>query len=1533
MAHKIKHRSVMNNTWIFYGLLIALNGGFFIVRYAIERQELLVDYRLIVAANLILNFVLLWSYLHEGRRALNRIPPISATIAVLTSLAAVILTEQYHQFSLLQWSYRIAQLFVGESQWVDITLSAVAARADDAAFVPEKTITLLFDVARLTALIATVSGVLAMVRRLVDKIKLLGPGIRQQVVLCGLGEAGFELARSWHRTYGGPLNSSGSRLLIVEWNSLNPNIETARDLGFGVLVGDIFDPRVMEQAKLHQASCVIMLLQDDKRNIELALELRSWIDNRRNQVRSPRRRFLFSVKTWAEKHLPNSESLIQWLDRRSRNPRPVTRLLIHVDDTRLAMRLQDHSRAGVERCTETRFFDLYETAARALFNEHPLDVYTLHQGKNLPHIAIYGFGKMGEAVIRQAVLLASTPYGNSLRISVFDRRVDESGRLPGFVEGNPGIQYMVDGELVQDEQAYRPMDLKITFYRLGDARLGITDTNVLDQMAEDNGSPPTQHIICFDDDELGASLAMTLRDQLRAKKSDPKKMSRSWDAPIFVRLKRRHGLARLFLEAGSKSDSGEAGALAEQDSDSRGLHETPDSLFAFGMLDDIVDPTKLIEDQRDDLARILHEEGYRKLRGLIPSATNLWRKESSVEWAKLPLHFKGSNRAQADHLDLKLRSINCLRAEPSLVPYTDAAIPLPRCPESSTPLANRAPLCGAAAFEPIDFLAVTDGRLITVQRRYTKLPVINYWDIPDVSAKATGDRTHDRGVHVAELSCQVPEKLDKIDAREDDWSRLIRRSPHWLKYEHKTIREKESDDDLPPLLGERDPLVNHDSSNQIEIEPFHVDAANRGLKASIRKRKIAVLDCQIEGKLRVEATAEAGPWLAAIIAKGDSALRSSQTDIRYLVLWQLEDTGSPDPVAPYDKLKDIDAMITEGSGEADEWTDQQDHESNETIRTPKVEWGLRLTSPDYHSSVAACLTRKPQRKSHSSRQNKTVRIGLAFADTSDRKLIFSVFPEAMAGTENITCFHFDRCGKRLFIAGTEIQSDADKAQKLTTARILSWEVGDPEQRPVTSKIQIPESMGEIVVLEAQGQNAREESCWFGATSEHSVCKIERGTVEPLNIKLYAKARVLRYEPALQPEGSAKGCLLIGCENGETLMVSTDHPQLLALFGHPWFSYLRKTPVAYRATHEYQSMDAWEALARTEHDRWSIYHYLQNWRYGNPRVDAARLHDNLINWDQLKAGSKQFDCGHVAKAPLFVQLLDKERASSASKERNGRPTEQICREIRIGIVGHRPHRLKGPLAWLDVKGDTDGLLPDGEFVDKEKIHDIAESLKKAFQPGSMDLPIKFTLVTCLAEGADRVLAKALRNERIGLDCDLEVILPLPWEIYYTTFLEAPDPNIRHESVKQFMDLCANARHYQLPLKFGNLAAVAAKPGHAYGSPNPQQKQFQLANAYIVQTCDFLIAAWDGQESNWHPSEPLCDDERRKILSLPDANQESPYTAVCQPAGTWEALKWWLEPSRIPANLQWSHPRLKTRSRSKDTQVKGLLCLGSEMSSLN
>ncbi len=169
-------------------------------------------------------------------------------------------------------------------------------------------------------------------------------------------------------------------------------------------------------------------------------------------------------------------------------------------------------------------------------------------------------------------------------------------------------------------------------------------------------------------------------------------------------------------------------------------------------------------------------------------------------------------------------------------------------------------------------------------------------------------------------------------------------------------------------------------------------------------------------------------------------------------------------------------------------------------------------------------------------------------------------------------------------------------------------------------------------------------------------------------------------------------------------------------------------------------------------------------------------------------------------------------------------------LTIGVTGHRLHR-DPPLAG---RAEANARAFDIEAVEQAigdffrttvaTFASVKEGVSQSFDPA----PPAFTLISSLAEGADRIAARAALAAGFALD----VVLPCPASIYLRTFAD-------DASRGEFDALMASARAcLVLPL--------AGKPEKAIADRLP--RSYELAGLTMLAQSDILVAVWDGKPAD-------------------------------------------------------------------------------------
>jgi hypothetical protein len=159
-------------------------------------------------------------------------------------------------------------------------------------------------------------------------------------------------------------------------------------------------------------------------------------------------------------------------------------------------------------------------------------------------------------------------------------------------------------------------------------------------------------------------------------------------------------------------------------------------------------------------------------------------------------------------------------------------------------------------------------------------------------------------------------------------------------------------------------------------------------------------------------------------------------------------------------------------------------------------------------------------------------------------------------------------------------------------------------------------------------------------------------------------------------------------------------------------------------------------------------------------------------------------------------------------------------IRVGVTGHRklddPEMLSQRISQV-LENDIFNLF------DEESIKDISRVSKT---------PVAYTILTPLAEGADRLVAR----EALKLPFSrIEVVLPLVKEDYLLDFTST-------QSKKEFQELLLKARR-PIALRDKIISADTA-----VDDPEKERRQaYRKVGEYVVDNSDVVVALWDEKKS--------------------------------------------------------------------------------------
>jgi len=275
--------------------------------------------------------------------------------------------------------------------------------------------------------------------------------VPHRVVICGLGQKGFLIARS--------LRERGERVVVIEKNSSNELIEPCRRSGAVVLIGDATETEVLLGARVHQARHVVSVCGDDRTNAEVGIHARELALSRKSGALT---------------------------------------CVVHVVDPELCKLLKAHEVGEhYEEAFRLDCFNVFQSGARALLTENPpFDERHVRAGR--PHLVVVGLGGLGQSLVVQAARtwkVARQRPGDRLRVSVLDRHAGE--KSTALLVRHPQLSQACD-LIPRDVDVESPLFERADFLFDSQERCDVT-----------------RIYVCLDDDSLALTSALKLHQHLR----------------------------------------------------------------------------------------------------------------------------------------------------------------------------------------------------------------------------------------------------------------------------------------------------------------------------------------------------------------------------------------------------------------------------------------------------------------------------------------------------------------------------------------------------------------------------------------------------------------------------------------------------------------------------------------------------------------------------------------------------------------------------------------------------------------------------------------------------------------------------------------------------------------------------------------------------------------------------------------------------------------------------------------------------------
>lgn len=474
-------------------------------------------------------------------------------------------------------------------------------------------------------------------RSFIGLVSFLRPETSHAVVI-GLGRIGIQLVRDLRaRDHAARGPGERRRRVIALVSRADAHAAEASRLGALVLSGNVLSPELRDRARIHLASALFIVCEDDTLNIDLAGEV-----------------------------LRDFASEDSRLKRPSRFGRPL-QCYVHVGEpqTSEVFRTHDLFRAR-QSAVDFHVFNTRDNAARQLLRDYPNGLARRHAPADdeVAHYFLFGFGEMAQTVALHMARLAHFRNRRRLRLTILD---DFEGNTlvkkardrfldyqPGFC---PDLSFSLDDpEWRQDSerdawayrgarpsnQGWRFSDPTVVEYAVNaefiEMRTNVDAPDLVARLgarlsADQRPRVKAAVVVCFDDDRRNFKAAYQLRDAL-ARSLDERSLSGS--LPIYVYLPADRGLSLLLGSNGSA--------------------ENLFPLYAFGQLERGAGYQEVVRPELRELARRFHD-AYTAIEAERRGSRAMDPGPGLTARAPMAPAFQTSNENAAAHADIKLDAI------------------------------------------------------------------------------------------------------------------------------------------------------------------------------------------------------------------------------------------------------------------------------------------------------------------------------------------------------------------------------------------------------------------------------------------------------------------------------------------------------------------------------------------------------------------------------------------------------------------------------------------------------------------------------------------------------------------------------------------------------------------------------------------------------------------------------------------------------------------------------------------------------------
>ena len=283
----------------------------------------------------------------------------------------------------------------------------------------------------------------------------------------------------------------------------------------------------------------------------------------------------------------------------------------HIQDSKLKSLLYDHEIFyKTHNNFDARIFSIYENGARIALKNYPPDKYckVVNKSDPPPHILILGYGNLGETILTQIARVAHYINDKRTILTVIDEKAKEYGsklkiRIPGiqeiidikFIDKDPEL---LTDSFLNELQSKQPFS--IIYYCLED------DTTEIDTLKRFKTILPNSKAVSVIFTNPNTPLPKSLKEDKK--------------------------------------------------------------IFSIELIYEACSANVVVDEELDKYAALIHEDYLKRAKENYKKLADQCLKEGKeppkpkpimVEWEKLNEEYRDNNRSQADHIDVKLRAIEC----------------------------------------------------------------------------------------------------------------------------------------------------------------------------------------------------------------------------------------------------------------------------------------------------------------------------------------------------------------------------------------------------------------------------------------------------------------------------------------------------------------------------------------------------------------------------------------------------------------------------------------------------------------------------------------------------------------------------------------------------------------------------------------------------------------------------------------------------------------------------------------------------------